>query len=903
MLRIACSRLVNRFHQLCMDTLSKRSKAPNGERIIRIAPGSEGVSIWSPALFANPAGSNSRQFLARAFSVEEVATVEIRREQAFGRIHYQSTDEAPGIWRKLSQALRSLNSRGTAPKADDGFLEPQGVDGLFLDGPPTHTIRVHRVGLFLSTWRLRYESKTRVRLSHPILLNRKDVAYRLEEELAAILGVIDFRVSVLTASMVVHFDSRQLNLQRLIRRLEASWPKLLDGFEGPPSSKKFTAAVSLLGLAYTGQYLVPALKPLAILGVAAYGFPNVVNGAKQLIRGQIGLPALYSAGLTFMLISGMPFSSTVMAVFMQLWPRLAYGTMTKSQRRLFAVHRQRTTWARVLQDDGLEVEVDIDTLSTGDLVTIQEGEVVPVDGVITSGLAAIDEEALSGTAGAQDKTTGDVVYAATFVRAGRITVRVEKIGLETVAGVIGAQLPHGKLELPSSVEAETSANNMAKPALALAGVSLFTTQLMRPSQAYIRPDYATGPRLSAQLSALHDIGDSLHQGILFRDPAALDRIIATDVYVFDDSAALERRQLEVGEILAVSGVSQNVVLGYATAAFPAFQNERARALSAKSLEADAPTPEIFHRVRKAGAISYSDSEGHHLEIAAPAYIADKGIRVPASINDGLAAASTSRKKSEHHEEVPLRPLYVLRDDKVLGAVTFHRQGEWEGKEIISTLQQRNKRARFVYISSHAQARAEAIAAKIGITSVFGELDAKEKARAVEKLGRRTIWIGDGSVADSLPSIEASTVSVSLAGVSGIPTDAADIVLFQASLRSIVPLRRLGRGHRARIESAYRAIYTANLLAVAGGFFGGFGSLEAGLTSNVGTGFVYSSYVRLLGKLISRVEGRRERLLLPTHEESDPHTRATKKNASDLEPHPGLQNLESTTHLEEESQGV
>jgi manganese/zinc-transporting P-type ATPase C len=889
---------------MAVSTKSRSAnKISRKDPIIRIAPGAEGVSIWSAALFADPAGPNSRQFLARAFSVEEVASVEIRREEAFGRIYYQSTAEAPGIWRKLSQALQSLGSRGRAPKIDDEFVEPKGVDGLFLEGPSTQPIRVHRVGLSLSTWRLRYESKTRVRLSHPILLNRKDVAYRLEEELAAILGVTDFRTSVLTSSVVVHLDPRQLNLQRLIRRLEVSWPKLLEGLEGPPSSKKFAAAVSLLGLAYTGQYLVPALKPLAILGVAAYGFPNVANGAKQLVRGQIGLPALYSAGLTFMLISGMPFSSTVMAVLMQLWPRLAYGTMTKSQRRLFAVHRQRTTWARVLQDDGIELEVDIDTLSAGDLVTVQEGEVVPVDGIITEGLAAIDEEALSGTAGAQDKTTGDVVYAATFVRAGRIIVRVEKVGPDTVAGIIGAQLPHGKLELPSSVEAETSANTMAKPALVLAGVSLFTTQLMRPSQAYIRPDYATGPRLSAQLAALHDIGDALHQGILFRDPAAIDRIIATDVYVFDDSAALERRQLKVGEILAVAGISQNIVLGYATAAFPVFQNERARALSAKSAEADAAIPQIFNRVRKAGAISYRDAEGHHLEIAAPAYIEEKGIRVPASITDGLAAAAIDRRKSEPHEEVSLRPLYVLRDDKVLGAVTFHCQGEWEGKEIIATLQKRNKRARFVYLSSHAQVRAEAIAAKIGIMSVFGELDAKEKARAVEKLGRRTIWLGDGSIADSLPSIEASTVSVSLAGVTSLATDAANIVLFQASLRGIVPLRRLGRGHRARIESAYRATYTANLLAVAGGFFGGFGSLESGLTSNIGTGYVYSSYRRLLGQLIARVEARQARLRLPANEESDPHTAATRTNASDVEHHPSLQNLEATSPLEEQSEGV
>jgi P-type E1-E2 ATPase len=86
------------------------------------------------------------------------------------------------------------------------------------------------------------------------------------------------------------------------------------------------------------------------------------------------------------------------------WPRLARQTMTKSQRRLFALHRQRATWARLVQDDGPEIEVDIDALRAGDLIAVHEGETIPVDGVVTEGLAAVDEETLTGAAGAVAKS-------------------------------------------------------------------------------------------------------------------------------------------------------------------------------------------------------------------------------------------------------------------------------------------------------------------------------------------------------------------------------------------------------------------------------------------------------------------------------------------------------------------
>jgi hypothetical protein len=91
--------------------------------------------------------------------------------------------------------------------------------------------------------------------------------------------------------------------------------------------------------------------------------------------------------------------------------------------------------------------------------------------------------------------------------------------------------------------------------------------------------------------------------------------------------------------------------------------------------------------------------------------------------------------------------------------------------------------------------------------------------------------------------------------------------------------------------------------VAGGFFGRFGSLESGLTSNVGTGFVYATHRRLLDSLISRVEAKQARLLVPANEESDPLAGATHAHASDVEPHPSLQNLESASELEEASEGV
>ncbi len=843
-----------------------------GEKIeapLRVSSDRNGLTIWSSEFFSEPAGANAREFLARVFRLPGVSAVEIDPRQASGRLWFSAVSPGPDIFRQLRRVLLPAD-----PKA---LAVPSSADALYLDAPPGRPIRVTRVGSGLSTWQVRRTGGNRVRLVHPLLRNRKDVAFRLEEELTTILGVREFRTNVLSSSVVIRFDARLLDVPHLVQHLEGAWPRLIDGTKKPPSKKRFFASTSMLALSFTGQFLVPAVSPFALAAVAIYGFPNVVNTLKLLRHGKIALPALYTGTLAFTLLSGMPFSAAMMATLMQVWPQLAHRRLIRNQRRLFAAHRQRPMWARVAGGDGVEIEVAVRSLKAGSVVLVAENEIIPVDGVIVHGLAAIDEEALIGRKGAFDKAPGDPVYASTFVKAGRIAVRVQKVGEETLAGHIGAQLPYGEIErLPSAAEAEKIANGMVAPALALSGLNLLLTGNILPSQATIRPDYATAPRLGAQLTALYGIGDALRRGILLRDPSVLDRLPATNTYVFDDSLALERRRISLGAVLVGEGSSRSEVLGYACAAFPMFQNERARSLLDACVRERVPVPEISRRVRDAGVIRYRDEAGRAVEVATPGYLAATGLEVPSSLSGDVTKQVARARRSmvvRHQPEFPdepqLRPLWVIRAEKILGAVTFQRSGELEAIEVIETLRARNRRASFVHVTDRPQAEAEAFGRELGITACHGELDPEEKARLLKKLGHRTMWIGDGSRPEAAATIGASEISISVAGARTLTKDAAAVAFLQPTIRSLVPLRHLGRRHRAMLMEDYRAIFAANLFCVGGAFLGGFNTLAVAIVSNFGTGVVYTSKRASLDGLVARMERKMAPDLLGEFDEEDP----------------------------------
>jgi cation-transporting P-type ATPase C len=845
------------LHEQAWSAMSQRS-------VLRITPGAEGVSIWSSEIFGAAQTPRIHEFLSRAFAVEEVESVELRRATSFGRISYRAVANPAQIWKKLSRAL-SLSDDATASSGlDAGPARRLDPALLYLDGKEAMPVRVSRVGVSLSTWRVKHQSETALRLWHPLLRNRPDRVFRLEEELAALFGIEDFRASALTGSVSIRFDKRALTVERLAAELEKAWPRLLQGLDGPPSQKRFVAAGGLLGLAVTGQYLVPALRPVALAGAALYSFPNVVKGVKELTRGQLGLPALYSTGLAFMLLSGLPLASTVSAVLMQFWPQLVHRKLARSQRRLFAGQRRRPVWARIAAGNAVEIEVNVAELRKDDRVVVRSGEIVPVDGVVEAGSAVIVQAGPFGAGQLEDSSAGDTVCAGAFVRDGSLTIQVERAGPHTAASFVDSLLPHQPLAgTPALLEAERIANRNAKPALALSALSLLLTRILQPSQAVIRPDYATAPRLSAQLSTLHGLARGLQEGVLFRNPAALDRLTQADVYVFDDSAGIAHRRVEVAAVQAIAGVAEELVAGYALAAQGESRSEQSLALAAFGSKLNGVEPKAESLRRQAGVTRYRDSLGNAIEIATAEYVAASNIAVPQRLLAALAqpprAASRRAGVDVEDDQPPPRSLWVLRNGALIGGVSFARSGEIRGKQLLAALRTENKRARTIYVSRGGHAKAQALGRAIGLEFSYGGLGRAAKAELIRGLGRQAIWIGDGTAPAASEPIAASAVSVSVAPLWRARNDAADILLPWTGLEGLPSVISLGRAHERRLARDYRAVYALNLLGVAGAFLAQFSSLQAGLLSNVGTWLVYARHARALDDLASTAEAVRARL--------------------------------------------
>jgi cation transport ATPase len=289
-------------------------------------------------------------------------------------------------------------------------------------------------------------------------------------------------------------------------------------------------------------------------------------------------------------------------------------------------------------------------------------------------------------------------------------------------------------------------------------------------------------------------------------------------------------------------------LALAAAALAAGDDPRESALRRESERGRSTVPLARATHRIAGATLFVDESGSLVTVATPDF-ALRNLRTPASDVLRILRAEAGAIGSDP----ATRALAVARGRDILGVIRFNRRGPLLAADSVSALRRQMPNVQFVHLSSGPQDVAETRTDSIGLDAVFGGLDLAAKVQALRSISSHAIWIGDGGDLKSGPIRAAAAVTVSAAGIDALPRDVADIVLLRGDLASLAVARRSAEHRLDRLKDDYRVVYFANLAALAGGVVAGFGSLRAGLTSNLGSAAVFLSHWHSLNRLAARAE--------------------------------------------------
>jgi Cd2+/Zn2+-exporting ATPase len=500
---------------------------------------------------------------------------------------------------------------------------------------------------------------------------------------------------------------------------------------------------------------------------------------------------------------------------------------------------------RVL-DGGVREEVPTQALLAGDLIALQAGDRVPVDGVIREGAASIDTASLTGESVPVDMAVGDAVLAGSINLDGVLLVEVSRIGGETTLGKIVALMHRAEAAKPpvTRLLEAYAGHYMVLVLLVSAGV-WFATGDTAAMLAVMVASCPCALVLAAPATAIAAIVVAARHGILIKGSAFLEQVSEVTSLVLDKTGTVTTGMLTLVGVDPAPGVSSTRLLGLAASLGSASTHPVSRALAAVG---DGVRPVLSEVREERGLGMRARCDGMRVAMGRPALLESLGARP-----DGAP---------EH--DGPM--VGVCEEGRFLGWLRLADQPRVEAKAALEELRGLGL-TRQVLLTGDRETVARAVGATLGIDDICAEALPEQKMQRVlgeVKLGFRPMVVGDG-INDSL-ALKAGAVGVAM-GAQGtdVALASADLVLITSDLRRLATCIRLSRRCRRTIHVnvGVGLGWTLTLVVLAAcGLLGPEGAIVAAVVHNLSTLAGMANSGRLL--LFDETDaGRRARGLVPS----------------------------------------
>jgi heavy metal translocating P-type ATPase len=521
-----------------------------------------------------------------------------------------------------------------------------------------------------------------------------------------------------------------------------STPVLFYG--GLPIFKK-----ALIGLRYGN----PTMEALISIGVLSAYFYSLI----QMSQGSLHLYFDTAAMLIVLVLLG---------------KYLEARAKERISRGLIELYHLANQKVRLLTKEG-ESWLASDKVQPGDLFQVLAGERLPIDGVILSGQAALDESYLSGESRPIKRGPNDEVRAGSLVLENDLKVRATRVGAESSIGQIINLMQEG-LSRKTSVEhfADRLTRWVVPSLLCLAagtacylsfyGHSLQESLLRAVTILVISCPCALG--IATPLAKVAAVGKGRTKGILIRDPAALEKIRKLDVLIFDKTGTLTEGRYCLREMVYFGGTKEEAWQKIASIETLS-DHFLAREIQNKARE----YPLDLRDVKDFKTIAGMGVKG----VLAGSEVAIGNRRMMHA--QGLEIGKVLDHQAETLESMGLTITFFSWEGRIQGFLSFGDCPKEMAPKALSGLKQ--KGIRTLMASGDSKETTGSIARALGIGPFFGQARPEDKVHIIKDLqrqGHRVGMIGDG--VNDAAALAQADVGFVLGTRAGIQTEASDIIL-------------------------------------------------------------------------------------------------------------------------------
>lgn len=527
----------------------------------------------------------------------------------------------------------------------------------------------------------------------------------------------------------------------------------------------------------------------------------LIKGLRCLLKGRLEVEVLDATAITVS-IARMDYDTAGSVMFLlgigELLEEWTHKKSVGDLARSMAL-RVEKVWQRI---DGTEVLVPVSRIQEGDTIVVHTGNIIPLDGTVSSGEAMVNQASMTGESVPVKKEQGMYVYAGTAIEEGNIAICVKKAAGSTRYERIVTMIEESE-KLKSSVEGKASNLADALVPWSLGGTVLtwLLTRNVTKAISVLMVDFSCALKLAMPLSVLSAMREASSYQMTVKGGAFLEAAAEADTIVFDKTGTLTKAEPTVAEVVTFEGRDEAEMLRIAACLEEHFPHSMANAVVQESIRRGLVHDEMHSKV------DYIVAHG----IAS--YIGEERVVIGSNhfvFEDEKCVVPEGEKEKFDCLLPEYSHLYLAVGGRLAAVICIEDPLRKEASEVVDSLRKLGI-SKVVMMTGDSERTARAVAAKVGVDEYYSEVLPEDKARFVEKekgAGRKVIMIGDG-INDS-PALSAADVGIAISEGAEIAREIADITISEDALYQLVTLKAISNALMKRVNWNYRFVIGFNL---------------------------------------------------------------------------------------------
>ena len=573
--------------------------------------------------------------------------------------------------------------------------------------------------------------------------------------------------NTLTISFKTAIDNPFNEIFKIIKRVE---PDVFVYTERQDTSKqdlelfRFILALILLGI----SLLIPNAIIKEVLLVISYLlllYKTFIKAIKKIIKSHnVDENALICISAIGAYILGEHMEGLMVLLLYVLGKILEDKAVNKSRNSIKDLVELKASYANLKTNKRL-TKVKSENLKIGDLIVVKKGELIPVDGIVTSGTTKVDTSGLTGEATLRDILEKDQVLSGYINKGEVIEVEVTHTYYDSTAYKI--------LELTLN-----ATNNKAKTETFVSKIAEFYTPIVLiiavviglflplvsavtyqdsvyRALTFLVISCPCAIAISVPLSYFAGIGMSSKKKVLVKGSNYLDALTKCDTICFDKTGTLTTGSLELKQINVYNKEYTEEDILYLASLGEAYSNHPIAKLILSANHKKLDTQEVK---------KFEEIEGKGIEFE----YENNRIKV--------GSANFCKTKKEGN-------IFISVNDEVIGGFIFDDHVKENANRVVNTLKSLGLKT-YMFTGDN-DTFAKMVASNTGIDEYKAGLLPDEKFRELKNLQKdhQVIFVGDGI--NDAPSLLASDIGISMGSIgSNSAIEASDIVIMNDDLESI-----------------------------------------------------------------------------------------------------------------------